>query len=117
MKEIRDELQKKRRAIEMAIATAKAQGRGDTERNEMIKDPYGAASMTHDDEMIADLLARRKRDLQHIDRAIADIDAGRYGNCEDCGEQISVKRLKVMPFATRCVACQAQTEQHFRRAA
>ena len=116
MKEIREELQRKRRAIEMAIHTAKGQTRGDDERNEMTKDPYGSASMTHDDEMLADVLARRKRDMQKIDRAIADIDAGRYGVCEDCSEQIAPKRLKALPFATRCVECQAATEP-LRRAA
>ena len=72
--------------------------------------------MTHDDEMLADVLARRKRDMQKIDRAIADIDAGRYGVCEDCSEQIAPKRLKALPFATRCVECQAATEP-LRRAA
>jgi DnaK suppressor protein len=115
MKEIRDDLEKKRRAIEVAILTAKGQTR-DTERNEISKDPYGTASITHDDEMVADVVARRRRELANIDRALADLDAGRYGLCEDCGEQIAPKRLKALPFATRCVACQAATEQ-FKRAA
>lgn len=115
MKEIREELQRKRRALEIAIQTAKGQTRGDDER-EMTKDPFGSASMAHDDEMVADVLARRKRDMQRIDRAIADIDAGRYGVCEDCNEQIAPRRLKALPFATRCVECQAATEQ-YRRAA
>jgi DnaK suppressor protein len=118
MKEIREELQKRRRVLEIAVATAKGQTRGDTDqRKEMTKDPYGSASMTHDDEMGADLLARRKRDLQKIDHALAEIDAGRYGACEDCGEQINTKRLKAMPFGTRCLQCQASTEQQFGRAA
>lgn len=115
MKEVREELQRKRRAIEIAIQTAKGQTRGDDER-EMTKDPYGSASLTHDGEMVADVLARRKRDMQNIDRALADIDAGRYGTCEDCGEPIAPKRLKALPFATRCVECQAATEP-YRRAA
>jgi RNA polymerase-binding protein DksA len=116
MEEIRDDLQRKRRALEIMIETAKGQGRGETERSEITKDPYGTASLTHDDEMVADVAARRKRDLQRIDRALADLDAGRYGKCEDCDEPIAPKRLKALPFATRCVACQAATEQ-YRRAA
>ena len=36
--------------------------------------------------------------------------AGRYGICRECPEPIAKSRLKVMPFATRCVACQAQLE-------
>jgi len=110
MKEIRDDLEKKRRAIEIAILTARAQTRGDTERNEISKDPYGTASITHDDEMVADVVARRRRELANIDRALADLEAGRYGLCEDCGENIAPKRLKALPFATRCVACQSAME-------
>ena len=116
MKAIRDELQKKRHAIEAAIHTAMEQSRGGEDRNEMTKDPYGTASMTHDDEMVADLMARRRRELANINRALEDLEAGRYGMCEDCGEAIAPKRLKALPFATRCVECQAATET-LRRAA
>jgi RNA polymerase-binding protein DksA len=115
MKEIKDDLERKRRAIEVAIETARGQTR-DIERNEISQDPYGTASLTHDDEMVADVVARRRRELVNIDRALADLAAGRYGLCEDCGESIAPKRLKALPFATRCVACQAATEQ-LRRAA
>jgi DnaK suppressor protein len=45
-----------------------------------------------------------------VNRALDDIDAGSYGICRDCGESIAKARLKVMPFATRCVACQARVE-------
>jgi DnaK suppressor protein len=116
MKGIKEELKKKRAAIEAAIHTAMDQSRGGDDRNEMTKDPYGTASMTHDDEMVADLMARRRRELANINRALEDLDAGRYGTCEDCGEAIAPKRLKALPFATRCVECQAATEM-LRRAA
>jgi RNA polymerase-binding protein DksA len=116
VKEIRDELHKKRRALEMAIQTARAQTHGDSERNEMTKDPYGTASLTHDDEMVADLMARRRRELANVNRALEDLEAGRYGICEDCGEGIAPKRLKALPFAQRCVECQTATET-LRRAA
>jgi DnaK suppressor protein len=116
VKEIKEELEKKRRALELAIKTAMGQTRSDIDRNEMSKDPYGTASLTHDDEMVADVVARRMRELANIHRALADLEAGRYGTCEDCGEQIAPKRLKALPFATRCVECQAATEP-YRRAA
>lgn len=117
MKAVKEELQKKRRAIEASIHTAMEQTRGgDTDRNEMTKDPYGTASLTHDDEMVADLMARRRRELANINRALEDLEAGRYGICEDCGEGIAPKRLKALPFAQRCVPCQAATET-LRRAA
>ena len=36
--------------------------------------------------------------------------------CRECGEPIGEGRLKVMPFATRCVACQASLETMHRAA-
>jgi len=52
----------------------------------------------------------RARQLADVTRALEDINAGRYGICRECGEAIAKARLKAMPFATRCVACQARSE-------
>jgi len=79
------------------------------DRAEMTKDPYGSASSSHDDEMAAITVDRLARDLKLIDGALSDYDAGRYGVCTECEEPIAAKRLKALPFATRCVECQART--------
>ncbi len=49
----------------------------------------------------ADLLVT----LGEIDAALAQIEAGTYGMCTQCGRQIPEERLEVRPFASRCVAC------------
>ena len=56
------------------------------------------------------MVDRRARQLEEVNRALEDVNAGRYGICRECGEAIAKARLKVMPFATRCVACQARLE-------
>jgi len=38
------------------------------------------------------------------------INEGTYGLCEDCGDEISVERLKIIPFATHCKECQEKKE-------
>ncbi|MDA0207760.1 MAG: TraR/DksA C4-type zinc finger protein [Acidobacteria bacterium] len=53
--------------------------------------------------------ARRQR-LREITAALDLLDHGRYGICEDCGEEIKPGRLKAVPWATRCVACQTEQE-------
>ena len=45
--------------------------------------------------------------LEKIDHALARIEEGTYGTCEDCGVAIPAARLEVMPSATLCVECQA----------
>jgi len=42
--------------------------------------------------------------------ALQRIKSGDYGVCEWCGEPIAAKRIEAVPWATRCVACQAQAE-------
>ena len=42
--------------------------------------------------------------LGDVDNALAKIDAGAYGRCEECGEMISEARLEAMPMARYCIA-------------
>ena len=37
--------------------------------------------------------------------ALQKIDAGTYGKCENCGQDIPPERLEAVPAATLCVAC------------
>jgi DnaK suppressor protein len=56
-------------------------------------------------------LSTHRETLLKIDAALRKIDEGTYGKCEDCGEDISVERLKILPFAIYCVDCQGKREQ------
>ena len=53
-----------------------------------------------------DALVGSLRDtLSDIDDALAKIDAGTYGLCEQCGEPIGEARLEAMPAARLCITC------------
>ena len=110
MGSIKGELELQRHALSSAIQESMGTTRDSDQRRDMFKDPYGSASMTHDDEVAAAVVERRARQLDEVNRALEDIDAGRYGVCRDCGEGIAPARLKVMPFAIRCVGCQGAHE-------
>ena len=56
-------------------------------------------------------LSAHRETLLKIDEALRKIDEDTYGKCEDCGEEISEKRLKVIPFAIYCRDCQEKREQ------
>jgi DnaK suppressor protein len=117
MRSVRRELETKREALTSVISSSTRTSREDDHRREAFKDPFGMASITHDDEVLAAVVDTRARQLEEIDRALADMDAGRYGICRDCGEEIPKARLKILPFATRCVSCQARMEDGLGRAA
>lgn len=48
--------------------------------------------------------------LLQIDRALSKLGDGTYGQCEDCGAEISLKRLEARPFALLCIECQEERE-------
>ena len=65
-----------------------------------------------DTERVRDIsiLEMRNKMRQHIDESLAKLEEGTYGRCADCKVEISEKRLRTVPFARRCVTCQAKQE-------
>ena len=65
-----------------------------------------------DTERVRDIsiLEMRNKMRQQIDEALAKLEEGTYGRCADCKVEISEKRLRTVPFARRCVACQSKQE-------
>ena len=62
------------------------------------------------------LRGREKTFLSKIDYALAKIEDGTFGTCEECGELISMKRLEARPETTLCIRCkedQERTEKSF----
>jgi DnaK suppressor protein len=53
------------------------------------------------------LSAQARAAIEEIDRALAKIDAGHYGRCEQCGRPIPEDRLRALPYAALCVACKS----------
>ena len=54
---------------------------------------------------------RRALQLRRIQAALARIDAGEYGRCQSCDEEIPAKRLEVDPTALYCIKCASEQEQ------
>lgn len=48
--------------------------------------------------------------LMALDKAIEQIDSGEYGDCEDCGEAIGIKRLEAIPGCVLCISCAERAE-------
>lgn len=50
--------------------------------------------------------ARATGEVFQIDEALRRLEAGTYGVCVDCEEDIDERRLKAVPEAARCISCQ-----------
>ena len=80
-----------------------------------IGDPADIASLEIDQASIQKIGKREKFLLKKIDLALKKIEDGTYGECEECGEEISVARLKARPVAQLCIDCKTEQESKERR--
>jgi DnaK suppressor protein len=61
------------------------------------------------------LIQMKAETLNKIDEALGRLEDGHYGNCFECGEEISQQRLRALPFAVRCKDCEEAREVAQRR--
>jgi len=76
-----------------------------------IGDIIDQAGDERDRELSLLLSGRDKEKLHAINEALEKLKEGTYGICEECGDKIGPGRIKVMPLAQLCVACQAKLEK------
>lgn len=69
------------------------------------------ASDSYDKDLANSLSETERARLQAVEKALHRVSEGTYGLCEDCGKPIPLPRLKVLPFAKLCVACQQSEEK------
>lgn len=60
---------------------------------------------------LARLDEAQQREIAQIDTAIARLDAGEYGTCRDCREEIDPARLAALPFVLDCAECASRREE------
>lgn len=57
------------------------------------------------------LRGREKVFLDKIEKALRKIEDGSFGVCEECGDEISIKRLEARPETTLCIRCKEDQER------
>jgi DnaK suppressor protein len=72
------------------------------------------ATAETDRNFILRLRDRERMLLKKIDETIERIDNGEYGICEQCGNEIEIKRLEARPVTTLCIDCKTQQEEEER---
>jgi DnaK suppressor protein len=66
--------------------------------------------------LISRLKERDRQKIREIDAALNSMAAGNYGNCQKCGRDIGIDRLRVLPVTTLCINCAAARESKKRPA-
>ena len=83
---------------------------GRTDRRNDVGDDVEASDAHPQGDMEFALLQMRAETLIRIREALVRLDAGEYGSCFSCGCEIAEPRLRALPFAVRCQACEEQCE-------
>ena len=68
------------------------------------------ASERENDEVLESLGNSSEQDLSMIKFAIMRIDEGNYFRCAECGDNIPLARLDLLPFTAHCVNCAEKIE-------
>ncbi len=76
-----------------------------------LPDEIDLASSEYSQSMIFRLRDREKFLLKKIERALQRMDAGTFGICERCEDEISAKRLEARPVTTLCIRCKEEQEK------
>lgn len=111
LKEYRDLLLERRNMLTGNIdSIGGAYSSKDGERDSASGDEADMGSQSVAQEFALSLLQNESGVVQKIDAAIARLDAGDFGFCEECEEPIAKPRLEAIPWTTNCVECQRRAE-------
>jgi len=100
-REILNEVQVKMRDVRNEGALGEAQG---------VLDAAETSEADIQDDIEFALIQMKSETLHKIEEALARLDEGTFGYCFECGDEISERRLRALPFAVRCKDCEEARE-------
>ncbi|MBW2238858.1 MAG: RNA polymerase-binding protein DksA [Deltaproteobacteria bacterium] len=83
---------------------------GMTQPKENFPDPTDRASLESERNFMLRIRDRENKLIKKVRKALNRIEKGTFGICEECGENISIKRLKARPVTTQCIDCKTKEE-------
>ena len=78
---------------------------------ENFPEPADRAALESDRNAMLRIRDRERKLINKIDEALERIAAGAFGVCEECNEEISIKRLEARPVTTLCIRCKEEQEK------
>src|SRR5687768_13701726 len=109
MRVYRDRLLERRESLFSQVTEAEMSSR---ERDlEATQDPADMAANAYTKELLISMSANDRKLLDLIDEALVRVEKGEYGECVNCGEPVSERRLDAVPWARYCLKCQYLQER------
>ena len=104
LERFRKALKEQRDALHLRLATARQQSHSSILAES--KDEGDRATASIATEMSAIERTQAENLLKSVNHALDQIDAGTYGQCRNCEQEIGAKRLEAIPWARYCITCQ-----------
>jgi DnaK suppressor protein len=80
-----------------------------------VAEPQDGSPGEASDDLETALVQMKSETLVKIEQALRRLEAGTYGNCSECAQQIPTARLQALPFAVRCAPCEGAREKWMTR--
>jgi len=105
-REILSEVQEKMRDVRAEGASGEGQG---------VLDAAETSEADIQDDIEFALIQMKSETLHKIEEALFRLEESTFGYCFECGDEISERRLRALPFAVRCKDCEEAREVAERR--
>ncbi len=106
---LQNALDERRKALLVKSVRTASEGRASV--SEGGEDYVDDAVNSYTREFLLSLSSLEQKQLGLVEEALERIEDGTYGECDNCGEDIGLARLKAIPWAQNCVRCQEDMER------
>ena len=108
--ELKKMLEDRRRELVNEVQGRMRDVRADGNKERDVLDQGESSEVDIQEDIEFALIQMKSETLNKIDAALRRLDDGSYGDCFECGDEISGARLRALPFAVRCKDCEEARE-------
>jgi DnaK suppressor protein len=108
--ELKKMLEDRRRELLSEVQGRMRDVRADGNKERDVLDQGESSEVDIQEDIEFALIQMKSETLTKIDAALRRLEDGTYGDCFECGDQISEARLRALPFAVRCKDCEEARE-------
>src|SRR5690242_15212537 len=108
--ELRKMLEERRRELMTAVQDKMRDVRAEGGKDRDVLDQGESSEVDIQEDIEFALIQMKSETLNKIDAALRRLEEGTYGDCFECGDEISEARLRALPFTVRCKDCEEARE-------
>ncbi len=108
--ELKKMLEDRRRELMNEVQGRIRDVRSDSSKDREVLDQGESSEVDIQEDIEFALIQMKAETLTKIEEALRRLEEGTFGYCFECGEEISERRLRALPFAVRCKDCEEARE-------